>query len=83
MFSHPGAKGVSALKRGYQLLQQHIHEAHHSGASCALCESLIYLHLGEMILLEAAKEDFTDVKINLWSSLMTLRDHIQEAHGGC
>ena len=34
------------------------------------------------MLLEAKKGDFTDVKINLRSSFMTLREHIQEAHGG-
>jgi len=35
------------------------------------------------MLLEVAKSDFADVKIDLGSSFMTLRQHIQEAHGSC
>ena len=78
-------KGISNLRRSYRDLRQHIHEAHHShyGAACALCENLFCYHLGKMMLLEVAKIDFADVKVDLGSSFMTLRQHIQEAHGGC
>ena len=83
MFSDLENKGMSDLKHSYRHLQQHIHEAHYHGASCSLCESLVCYHLGRMMLLEAARGDFTDVKIALGSSFMTLREHIQDAHGGC
>ena len=85
MFSDTGDKGISNLKRSYQDLRQHVHEAHqwHYGAGCALCENLFCYHLGKMMLLEAKMGDFTGVKIDLRSSFMTLREHIQEAHGGC
>ena len=82
MFSDLEDKGMGDLKRSYRHLQQHIHDAHHYGTSCALCQSLLCCHLGKMMLLEAAKEDFTDIKIGLGSSFMTLREHIQEALGG-
>jgi len=36
-----------------------------------------------MMLLEVVKGDLSEVKIDLQSSFTTLRDHIQEAHGGC
>ena len=35
------------------------------------------------MLLEAAEGDFAGLKIELGRSVMTLRDHITEAHGGC
>lgn len=84
MFSDPEDKGVSNLKRSYRDLRQHIHEVHqwHYGATCAMCENM-FCHLGKMIQLEAAKTDFKSVKIDLGSSFMTLRKHIQEAHSGC
>ena len=83
--SGPEGKGINNLRRSYENLRQHIHEAHqlHYGASCTLCENLFCYHLGKMIHLEVAKVDFADVKVNLGSSFMTLRQHIQEAHGGC
>jgi len=84
MLSDLGDKRMSDLKRTYQQLQQHIYEAHqHYGASCTWCENLVCYHLGEMLLLEVAEENFAYVKINLGSSFMMLREHIQEAHGGC
>jgi len=85
MFSGVEDKGISDLKRSYRHLQQHIHEAHQwpYGAGCALCDYLFCFHMGNMVLLEAAKENFTDVKVDLGSSFMNLREHIQEAHGGC
>ncbi|RPB19763.1 hypothetical protein L211DRAFT_590905 [Terfezia boudieri ATCC MYA-4762] len=83
LFSVLEDKGISDLKRSYRHFQEHIHEAHHYGAGCALCENLLYHHLGKMILLEAAGGGFTDAKISLGISFMTLREHIQEAHGGC
>ena len=77
--------GIRDLKRSYRDLRQHIQEAHqwHYGATCALCEDLFCYHLGKMMLLEVAEGDFASVKISLGSSFMTLRQHIQEAHGGC
>jgi len=36
-----------------------------------------------MILLEVAKGDLSDAKIDLQSSFTTLRDHIKDAHAGC
>jgi len=85
MLSDLEDKGISNLKRSYRQLQQHIHEAHqwHYGTACALCENLLCYHLGKMMHLEAVKGDFTDVKVDLGNSFMTLREHIQEAHGGC
>jgi len=85
MFSDPEDKRTSNLKRSYQDLEKHIHEAHqwHYRAACAVCENLFCYHLGKMMLLEAAKGDITDVKIDLGSSFTSLREHIQEAHGGC
>jgi len=47
------------------------------------CEDLFCYHLGKIMLLAAAKGDFADVKIDLGNSFMTLRQHTQEAHGGC
>ncbi|KAF8453220.1 hypothetical protein BGX38DRAFT_1178573 [Terfezia claveryi] len=84
-FSHSEDKGMCNIRRSYQLLQQHVHAAHpwQYGYACALCENLFCFHLGKMMLLEAAKGDFTDVKIDLGNSFMTLRQHIEEAHGGC
>ena len=84
-FSDLENKGISDLKRSYQNLQQHIHERHlwYYGAGCALCENLFCYHLGKMLLLEAAAGNFTAVKIDLGNSFMTLREHIQGAHGGC
>jgi len=84
-FSDLENKGISDLQRTYRDLQQHIHVAHlwHHGAACALCENMFCYHLGKMMQLEIATGDFADVKINLGSSFMTLREHIQEAHGGC
>ena len=83
MLSDLEDKGIGELKRSYRHLQQHIHEAHNYGTGCALCESLVCYHLGKMMLLEAARGDFSDVKIALGSSFMTLREHTQEAHGCC
>jgi len=80
-FSDPDDKRISIIRCSYRDLQQHIYEAHQS--ACALCEDLFCYHLGKMIFLEAAKEDFTVVKVNLASNLMVLREHIREAHGGC
>jgi len=34
------------------------------------------------MLLEVAKGDFADVKMNFGSTFLTLRQHIREAHGG-
>ena len=85
MFNGPESKGISKLERSYRDLRQHIHEAHqwHHRAACAMCENLFCYHLGKMMLLEVAKGDFVNVKIDLGRSFMTLRGHIQEAHGGC
>lgn len=84
-FSHSEDKGMCNIRHSYRHLQQHVHAAHqwHYGNACALCENLFCFHLGKMMLLEAAKGDFTDVKIDLGNSFMTLRQHIEEAHGGC
>jgi len=84
-FSDLGDKRISNIKRSYQDLRQHIHEAHqwHYESGCALCEHLFCYHLGKIMLLEATKGDLTDVNIDLGNSFMTLRQHIQEAHGGC
>ncbi|KAF8427033.1 hypothetical protein EV426DRAFT_429857 [Tirmania nivea] len=78
-------KGIGNLKRSYRDLRQHIHEAHqsHCGATCSLCENLFCYHLGKMILLEVSNRDFANVKVDLGNSFLTLRQHIQEAHGGC
>jgi len=85
MLSDPEDKGVCNLKRSYRDLRQHIHEAHqwHYGAACAMCENLFCYHLEIMMLLEVAKEDLSKVKIDLRSSFKALREHVQEAHGGC
>jgi len=84
MLSDLEDKRISDLKRSYLHLQQHINVAHRwYNAGCTFCENLFCFHMGNMVLLEAAKENFTDVKIDLWSSFMTLREHIKEAHGGC
>jgi len=82
-FSDPGNKGISNLRRSYQDLRQHIHEAHkwHYGAACALCDNLFCYHLGNMMLLKVAKGDFADVKIDLGSTFMTLSQHIRESRG--
>jgi len=78
-------KGISNLKRSYRDLRQHIQEAHqwHYGAACALCENLFCYHSGKIMFLEVAKGDFAGVKFDLGSSFMVLREHIQEAYGGC
>jgi len=78
-------EGISSLRRSYRDVQQHIYTAHqwHYGVGCALCENLLFYHLGKMMLLEVAEGDFAHVKIELGNSFMTLRQHIQEAHGGC
>jgi len=47
-----------------------------------LCEKIFCCHWGQIILLEVAKEDFTDVKVILGSNFMTLKEHVREAHGG-
>ena len=85
MFSDPGDKGISNLKRSYRDLRQHIHEVHqwHYGAACAVCEDLYCYHLEKMVLLEIVKGDLSEVKGDLQSSFKALRDHIKEAHGGC
>jgi len=85
MLSDPEDKGMSSLKRSYRHLQQHIYEAHqwHYGASCAWCENLVCYHLGKMMLLEVAEGNFAHARIDLGNSFMMLREHIQEAHGGC
>jgi len=85
MLSDPEDKGMSSLKRTYQQLQQHIYEAHqwHYGTGCALCENFVCYHLGKMMLLEAAEGNFAHARIDLGNSFMMLREHIQEAHGGC
>jgi len=82
MFSGLEDKGLSNLKRSYQHLQQHIHEAHHYGAGCALCEDLFCYHLEGMMLIEITKGDLCEVKVNLQCSFTALRDHIKETHGG-
>ncbi|KAF8453223.1 hypothetical protein BGX38DRAFT_1268792 [Terfezia claveryi] len=66
LFSDQEDKGISDLKRSYRNLQQHIHEAHQ--CACPLCENLFCYHLGKMMVLEAAKGDFTDLKIDLGTS---------------
>jgi len=86
MFSDPTDKGINNLKRSYRDLRQHIHEVHyawHYGADCALCENLFCYHSDKVVLLEIAKGDLCEVKSDLRSSFKMLRDHIQEAHGGC
>jgi len=85
MFSDVEDKGMSGLKRSYRDLQQHIHEAHRweSGVACAACETLFCYHLDKVMILEVAKGDLCEVKIDLRSSCAALRDHIKEAHGGC
>ena len=85
MFSGSEGKGISNLKRSYRDLRQHVHEAHqwHYGATCALCENLFCYHLDKIMHLEFAKGDLCEVKTDLRSSFKVLRDHIQEAHGGC
>ena len=85
MLSDPEGKGIDNIRRSYRDLRQHIREVHqwHYGAACALCEDLFYYHLGKMVLLEVTKVDLASVKIDLGSSFMMLRQHIQEAHGGC
>ncbi|RPB19765.1 hypothetical protein L211DRAFT_842359 [Terfezia boudieri ATCC MYA-4762] len=85
MFSDPEDKGISNLKHSYRDLRRHVHETHHwhYGASCALCENLFCYHLDKMMLLEAAKGDLCEAKTDLRKSFKALRDHIQEAHGGC
>ncbi|KAF8453221.1 hypothetical protein BGX38DRAFT_1268791 [Terfezia claveryi] len=67
-------KGISDLKRSYRHFQEHIHEAHHYGVGCALCENLFYHHLGKMILLEAAEGGFTNAKGR--------RESVSEREGG-
>ena len=85
MFSELEDKGISDLKHTYRYLQQHIYEAHqwHYGVPCASCENLFCYHLEKMMLLEVAKGDLSEVKIDLQSSFTALRRHIKEAHGGC
>lgn len=78
-------KGMSDLRRSYRHLKQHIREAHqgYDGVSCALCENLFCYHLETMMLLEVVEGNFPYIKLDLGSSFMMLRKHIQEAHGGC
>jgi len=85
MFSDPEDKGISDLKRSYRDLRQHIRGSHRCehGVACALCGNLFCYHLEKMMLLEVAKGDLFEVKIDLQSSFTALRDHIKEAHGGC
>ena len=85
MLSDPEDKGIGNLKRSYRDLRQHIHEVHqwYYGASCVLCENMFCYHLEKMMLLEVAKGDLCDVKVDLQGSFTALRDHIKEAHGGC
>ena len=84
MLSDPQDKGMHNIKRSYRDLRQHIHEAHSRqyGAACTWCEDLFYFHGGKVMLLEAAEGDFAGLKIDLGQSLVTLRNHIMEAHGG-
>ena len=85
MFNDPEDKGVCNLKRSYRELRQHVNEAHqwHYGTTCALCENLFCYHLETIMLLELPNGDLSNVKIDLRSSFKALREHIQEAHGGC
>ena len=75
---------MSSLKHSYRDLQQHIYKAHkwEYGVSCIACENLFCYHLDKVMLLEVAKGDLCEVKIDLRNSCKALRDHIREAHGG-
>jgi len=85
MFSDLEDKGISELKGSYRDLRQHIREAHRCehGVACASCGNLFCYHLEKIILLEVAKGDLSEVKIDLQGSFTALRDHIKEVHGGC
>ncbi|KAF8427039.1 hypothetical protein EV426DRAFT_707292 [Tirmania nivea] len=89
MFFIPGQMdfddgGMSTLMRSYKYLHQHVHEAHllASGAVCTLCEDLFCYHLAKLMLLEGGIAEVQGLRLDLGSSLMTLRAHIREAHGG-
>ena len=90
MFSDLEYNGIGNLKRSYRCLQQHISlqhidEAHRweYGVACASCENLFCHHLEKIMLLEVAKGDLCEVKVDLQNSFTALRRHIKEAHGGC
>jgi hypothetical protein len=85
MFSDPEDKRMTDLKRSYRGLQEHIDEAHRweYGIACAACENLLGNHLDKVMLLEVAKGDLCEIKIDMRGSCAALRDHIKEAHGGC
>lgn len=77
-------KGMSTLMRSYKDLHQHVQEAHFLGsrAVCSLCDNLFCYHLAKLALLEGEMGEVQSLKLDLGRSFMTLRTHIQEAHGG-
>jgi len=85
MLSDPQDKGIYNIKRSYRGLRQHIHEAHlwQYGTVCTLCEDLFCYHGGKLLLLEVEEGGFAGLKLDLGRSFMTLREHVQESHGGC
>jgi len=85
MFLDPGDdKGMCNVVKSYKDLRQHIYETHlsTSTAVCPLCEDLFCCHLAKLMLLDGGMGEILGLKSDLGRSLMTLRTHIREAHGG-
>ena len=72
------------LLRSYNNLRLHIHE-HTFGSreACRLCEDLFYHHTLQLpLLFEAKAGEVGQVWLGLGNNLMSLRNHVEEAHGG-
>lgn len=72
------------LLRSYNNLRLHIHE-HTFGSceTCSLCEDLFYHHTLQLpLLFEVKAGEVGQVWLGLGKNLMSLRKHVEEAHGG-
>ena len=76
-----GQRIRAQLMKSYDDLSLHIHEHTFSSCGrCSLCEDLFCYHILQFPLLFEAKSG--EVGLGLGNSLMNLRKHVKEAHGG-